>query len=177
MEEPEQAANANANAGDELVGTRRRVCLWDADAEVGLRSGKLLHHGGVGSGFCVGVKARNFLARGFFELRAQLAVFHGFDGLGDLLLVQFHRLGEFAFEIGNAAALAVDPFGLQLAPLRVECPGLGRSVALRLLEIVAHAMQIGDQLRGFARGGLKQCAGALDHFARQAQALGDIEAA
>ena len=112
-----------------------------------------------------------------FKLRAQLAIFHGFEGLGDLLLVQLHGFGEIAFEIGDAAALSLDPFGAELLALAIEFARLRRGVALSLLEIVAHAMEIGDELCGFARRRFEHGAGALDHFVRQAEALGDVNTA
>ena len=84
---------------------------------------------------------------------------------------------KFVFELLDAELLALDPLGAQLFSFVFERLALGVHLLLRAIEFVAAAMEIGDQIGGFARFGSEERAGALDEIVRKAEALRDGDAA
>ena len=104
----------------------------------------------------------NLAAGRFFELGAQFAIFHRFDDGGDVFVEALLHLGELFFELLDAALLALDPFGAEFLAFVFERLAFGVHLLLRAVEFVAAAMQIGDQVGGFARFGSEQRASALD---------------
>src|SRR5262249_17867741 len=96
---------------------------------------------------------------------------------GDLVFALFEDFGELLFELSEAPALALDPFGLESTALLLELTDLLPGLALERFEFVPAAMQIGDQLRGLANFGRQLRAGALEDRLGQAQPSRDLDTA
>ena len=95
-------------------------------------------------------------------MRAKLALFHGFDDSRNVFVKVLLHFRELRFEFFDAFLLALDPFGAQLFAFCFERVALGGHLLLQAVEFVAAAVQICDEVGGFARFRRQQFAGALD---------------
>ena len=113
----------------------------------------------------------------FFELRPQLAFFHGLDRARGFLFMFFECLGKLLFELLQAFSLALGPLRLQLFLFHSEVLRRTRGLALGHFEFIAAAVQVSDQGRGLVRFGRELRARPVDDVGGQPQAPCDIDAA
>ena len=83
-------------------------------------------------------------------MRAQLAVFYGFDNAGYVFVEAFLHLRELFFEVLDPTLLALDPVGAQFFAFFFERVTFGGHLLLHAVDFVATAMEVGDQVGGFA---------------------------
>ena len=86
-----------------------------------------------------------FAVRLFFELRAQLALFHGLNRAGGFLLVFFERLSELLLELLQAFSLTLGPLRLQLFLFHGEVLRRACRLEFQRFEFIAAAVQVSDQ--------------------------------
>src|SRR5258708_4230551 len=93
----------------------------------------------------------HFSARRFLDLRAQLSLFYRFDDARNILVKALLHFRELRFEFLDALLLPFDPLCPQLLAFFFQRMPLAGHLPLHAIQLVAAAMQIGDQVRGFAR--------------------------
>ena len=99
---------------------------------------------GGGVHFFTGVTAgfHQFLVRLLFDLRAQFAFLHGFDGARGFLFVFLDGLRKLLLEFFQARALTAGPFRLQPSFFFREILSGKYGLAFQRFKFVAAAMQI-----------------------------------
>ena len=114
---------------------------------------------------------------GFLEARLKFAVFDGGNHARDVFVEALLHFGELRFELLDALLLALYPFGAEFLAFFFEGVALGGHLLAQAIEFIAAAVEIGDEVGGFARFGSEEFARALDDLRRKAEALGDGDAA
>jgi hypothetical protein len=115
--------------------------------------------------------------RAFFKSRAKLAFLYPLNHARDVFLEALLHFAKLSFEFPNTLLLALDPLGAQFLALFFERMPLGGHLLSQAVQFVPAAMQIGDEVRRFARLRRQQCARAFDNVFGDGEALGDGYAA
>ena len=106
-------------------------------------------------------------------MRAEFALFHCLDHVRDVFIKALLHLRELRFQLLDALVLSFHPFRAQFLSFLFERMPLGGHLLLHAVQFIAAAMQIGDEVGGFARFWSQQHARAFDDSLGDSQPLRD----
>jgi hypothetical protein len=122
-------------------------------------------------------RLHEFAMRLLFKLGAKFAFLNALDGTRGFLFVLLNGRCELLLQFFQAYALPVGPLGLQSPLFFREILSRAHGFSLQRFQLIAAAMQVGDQPGGFVGLGRKLRPRALNHLLGNAQASRDVDAA
>ena len=131
-------------------------------AKIGLGIRNRLRHRGIPFFARLAAGILHLPPRALFEVRAQFAFLHRFDDTRDVFIKAPLHLCKLRFEFFDALLLAFHPLRPQFLAFLFQGMPLRRHLLLQAAEFVAAAVQIGDEVCGFARFRGQQRAGAFN---------------